>query len=89
LYIYIKTKNMSYSKEFKEWTNANVESTFSICGEDSIQIFPDQEIDTVKCDGFNIVGLKKTTDGSLWLKIKSDDSEGFTLMAYDDLKSQY
>ena len=80
---------MSYSREYKEWTGANVEVTVSICGEPMVEILPNEENDTVKCDGFNIIGLKKLEDGTLMLKIKSENSEGFDLKPYYELEDEY
>jgi vacuolar-type H+-ATPase catalytic subunit A/Vma1 len=88
LYIYNKQNYMPYSREFKEWTNANVESTFSICGTDFIQILPGEINNDVVCDGFGIIGLKKEDDGTLMVKLKSDNPEGFIYKPYYELESE-
>jgi len=79
---------MTYSREFKEWTNANVEATFSICGTDLIKILPGEVNDDVVCDGFGIIGLKKEDDGTLMVKLKSDNPEGFIYKQYYQLESE-
>ena len=79
---------MTYSREYKEWTNANVDSTFSICGTELISILPGEVNNDVICDGFNIIGLKKEDDGTLMVKIKSDNDEGFIYKPYYDLESE-
>jgi len=79
---------MPYSREFKEWTNANVEATFSICGTENISIFPNEINDEVICDGFGIIGLKKEDDGTLMVKIKADNAEGFIYKSYSDLEGE-
>ena len=79
---------MQYSREFKEWTNANVEATFSICGTEHISILPGEVNNDVICDGFNIIGLKKEDDGTLMVKIKSDNPEGFIYKSYSDLEGE-
>jgi len=79
---------MNYSREFKEWTNANVEYTFSICGSEFIKILPGEVNDDVVCDGFGIIGLKKEEDGTLMVKLKSDNLEGFIYKPYYELESE-
>jgi hypothetical protein len=79
---------MAYSREFKEWTNANVEATFSICGTELISILPGEVNNDVICDGFNIIGLKKEDDGTLMVKIKADNAEGFIYKPYYELESE-
>ena len=86
--IYDKTKHMIYSREFNEWTGANVEVTFSICGTDLIKILPGEINDEVVCDGFGIIGLKKEDDGTLMVKLKSDNPEGFIYKPYYELESE-
>ena len=77
-----------YCKEYNDWTGANEEVSFSI-KEASANLMPTQTNDDVKCDGLGFVGLYKAEDGMLSLKMKSDNTDGYELVTFPNLKSKY
>jgi hypothetical protein len=77
-----------YCKEFNDWTGANEEVSFSI-KEVSANLMPTQTNDNFKCDGLEFIGFYKGEDGMLFLKMKSDNADGYELVTFPNLKSKY
>lgn len=69
---------MNYCKEYKEWTNSDVEYSFSI-KEVSHNMRPEESSD-VSCDGLGFDGMIKVANGALFLKMRNENGheyEGF------------
>jgi hypothetical protein len=64
---------MNYCKEYKEWTNSNIEYSFSI-KEVSHHMRPGDESD-VSCDGIGFDGMIKIDNGALFLKMRNEEHE--------------
>ena len=73
---------MSYCKEYVDWTNSNVQSTFSIA-ETSAGMIPGDFRDVV-CEGIGFVQLYKAEDGDLKVIFKDN-----TISRYVDVKTIY
>ena len=73
---------MGYCKEYFDWVNSNVQSTFSIA-ETSIGMIPG-DVREVACEGFGFIKLFKEDDGDLKLIYEDGSSR-----RYVDVKHQY
>ena len=73
---------MSYCKEYIEWTNSTMESTFSIA-EVSAGMIPGNVRD-VMCEGIGFVKMFKESDGDLKLEFKDG-----SVSRYVDVKTVY
>ena len=79
---------MKYCKEYKEWVDQSVESTFSI-KETSANLRPGDTNDNVKCDGIGFIGMYKQDDGLLMLKFPNDSELGYELVSYPEMWKRY
>ncbi len=73
---------MSYCKEYVDWTNSSVQSTFSIA-ETSAGMIPG-DVREVICEGIGFIKLYKEQDGDLKLIFKDN-----TISRYVDVKTVY
>jgi hypothetical protein len=77
-----------YCKEYNDWTNSNEEISFSI-KEISNDLHPTETNDQYGCDGLGFIGFYKGDDGMLFLKMKSDNTDGYELVTFSNLWSKY
>ena len=76
---------MPYCQEYVDITNANVEVDFHVKLE-SGQLMPGFH-SKYACEGFGFIGMYKEEDGTLMLKMKTDNEEGFELVPYHVVKN--
>ena len=78
---------MGYSKEFIDWTNSKIEHSFEV-KEVSGGMLPGDS-NNVSCEGTGYIGMYKEMDGTLMLKMKSDNEQGFVMEKYVDVKGRF
>ena len=76
---------MNYSKEYREWTNSDVEYSFSI-KEVSHHMRPGDKSD-VSCDGLGFDGMIKIENGALFLKMRNEI--GHEYVGFIGVKNKY
>jgi hypothetical protein len=76
---------MPYCQEYIDITNKDVEADFHIKME-SGQLMPGFH-NKFACDGFGFIGMYKEEDGTLMLKMKTDNEEGFELVPFHVVKN--
>jgi hypothetical protein len=78
---------MGYSKQYKDWTNSNVDVEFDL-QEVSANLAPGTEKE-VTCDGIGFVKLIKDADGLLKCQMKSNGSEPPVVVTWFDILTQF
>lgn len=78
---------MGYSKQYKEWTNSNVEVDFDV-KEESARLAPGGEKDLV-CDGIGFIKLTKDEDGLLKCIMKPVDGEPNEVVTWYDIMNRF
>ena len=76
---------MPYSQEYVDITNKDVEVDFHIKIE-SGQLMPGFH-NNFACEGFGFIGMYKEEDGTLMLKMISDNEDGFELVPFHVVKN--
>ena len=76
---------MPYCQEYVDITNADVGVDFQIKLE-SGQLMPGFH-NNFACEGFGFIGMYKEEDGTLMLKMISDNEDGFELVPFHVVKN--
>lgn len=76
---------MPYCQEYVDITNKDVEVDFHIKIE-SGQLMPGFH-NNFACEGFGFIGMYKEEDGTLMLKMISDNEDGFELVPFHVVKN--
>jgi hypothetical protein len=79
---------MGYSQEFIDWTKATDLTASHSISESSTLLAPETSNDEV-CDGIGYIGMSKDSTGQLFMKMKSDNEQGFEMVIFGDVLAKY